>query len=265
MANYKTKNKIGRQKLKKPLLKRLIIRFDFTSVVDMQKALNKIVAFLKPPKGFFNSFNQMSLVPNTTVGEEQSVKRSADVSPDVYRFSDCNIEPKQEVLLDFTRNSLCLDIRCNDQYDGIDNYFKIMTKIMSIIIENEDYVQLNRIGIRKIDGVDEMSLKEADTTFEYFNQRLDWGNNDRMISQQYTDQMFCQDILAFVIYNRIVRLVPETGNYRFTLDMDCYKEVGQLERRPSKEWLRTVLDEMNDRLFHMFKMGITLEYLNNNL
>ena len=136
---------------------------------------------------------------------------------------------------------------------------------MSIIIKNETFVQLNRVGIRKIDGADEITLSEADRIFEYFSQRLTWSRNDQMLSQQYTDHMFCDDLQAFVIYNRIVRLIPESGKFRFSLDIDCYKEVNQLERRPTQDKLDKVHKKMNEKLFVLFKMGNKLEYFNKYL
>ena len=266
MANYEKKEKIERQKLKKPLLKRIIVRLDYTSIADMQKALNKVVGYLKPPKGFFNTFDQMniSIEPKQ---ETETSNQSENKGPSlVYRFSGCTIEPKQEVVLDFARNVLCLDIHCNDQYEEINKYLDIMIGLMTIILKNEAFVQLNRIGIRKISGEDEITLKEADEIFEYFSQRLQWTKKDHMLLQQYTDQMFCDDVMAFVIYNRIVRYVPKSEKFRFTLDIDCYKEANQIERRPSKTWLEDVLyNKMNKKMFDLFKMGIKLEYFNKNL
>lgn len=265
MADYKTKDKIERQRLKKPLLKRVIVRFDYTSIADMQMALNKVVDYLKPPKGFFSTFDQMILADEPKQDGGTTVLGERKMEPIVYRFSGCTIEPKQTVILDFTRNYICLDIRCNDQYELIDDYLKLMSNLMLILINNEDFVQLNRIGIRKIDGADEITLKEADEVFEYFSQHLNWSKKDQMLSQQYTDHMWCDDLSAFVIYNRIVRFVPESRKFRFTMDIDCYKEINQIERRPPKSWIETSLKDMNLKLFALFKMGIKLEYFNKYL
>lgn len=265
MAEYKKKDDIERQKLKKPLLKRIIVRFDYTSIADMQKALNKVVGYLKPPKGFFSTFDQMAITNDSKQGTGTSVQGENKIEPVVYRFSGCTIEPKQKVILDFARNNLCLDIHCDENYEAIDKYLDVMIELMSIIMKNEEFVQLNRIGIRKIDGADEITLKEADEIFEYFSQRLQWTAKDQMLLQQYTDQMYCSDLLAYVIYNRIVRFVPESGKYRFTLDIDCYKEANQIERRPNKAWLEDALDKMNKKMFDLFKMGIRLEYFNKYL
>jgi uncharacterized protein (TIGR04255 family) len=265
MADYKTKDDILRQKLNRPLLKRIIVRFDYSSIADMQKVLNKMVNYLKPPKGIFNNFDQMVLTNDTTQEDGTTIQGKDKITQVVYRFSECSIKPKQDVILDFARNNLCLDIHCNEQYEKIDEYLEMMSKLMSYIIRNEDFVQLNRIGLRKIDGVDGIDAKEADSTFEYFSQRLNWSKKDQMLSQQYTDQMLCNDLPAFVIYNRIVRYNPESNNLRFTLDIDCYKESSQIERRPQKEWLDSALKAMNDKLFLLFKMGIKLEYFNKYL
>ena len=50
MANYLDKSNIERQPLKNNFLKRVIIRFDFTSIVNMQSVLDNIVAYLQSLK-----------------------------------------------------------------------------------------------------------------------------------------------------------------------------------------------------------------------
>ncbi len=265
MANYKTKNRIPRKKLKNPLLKRVIIRFDYTSIANMQEVLNKIVDYLNPPKGYFSTFNQMFLAGDNQIDEGTTIQSNQKMPYVIYRFTGCLIKPEQDVTLDFSRHYICLDIRCDEKYDMIDPYLDLMTEIILRIIGEEPFVQLNRIGIRKIDGVNEISPKEADKTFEYFSQQLKWGSKDCMDSQQYTDHMLCYDIFAYVIYNRIVKYLVDRRKYRFTIDIDCYKESNQLEKRPTEEWLKKELVKMNKKLFAMFLMGIKLDYLNENL
>ena len=55
MANYLDKSNIERQPLKNNFLKRVIIRFDFTSIVNMQSVLDNIVAYLQSLKESFGS------------------------------------------------------------------------------------------------------------------------------------------------------------------------------------------------------------------
>ena len=267
MAQFQSKEEIKRQQLKNILLKRVIIRFDYTSIVNVQDVLNQIVGFLNSLEKSFGSFDQM-VSPKEDIAKESSTESIGNSNDRqfVYRFTDCQIEPKQDVTLDFSRNFLCLDIRCDEHYTLIDPYLGIMSELMAIIIERDRFVQLTRIGIRKIDGVDSIAPDDADSVFEYFSQQLTWRKGvDSMKAREYTDFMFCSDVPAYVNYSRIVRVLQGSDDLRFTLDIDCYKDPGLLEKRPGRYLIRQYLFNMNDKLFSMFIMGIKLEYLNLNL
>ena len=220
---------------------------------------------ISKPIKVFETFNPVLELKKETVNNEGVRGIDDRDRPIIYRFSDCLIEPKQTMTLDLARDFLCLDIYCNDKYACIDPYLELMSKLVADIIQTDPFVQLRRIGIRKINGVDGIDPKEANGIIEYFSQRLSWGDRDEMIQRQYTDNMLCPDIPAFVIYSRIVRRVPGSKDLRFTLDMDCYKDESFIEKRPEKDWISSVLVSMNEKLFDLFKMGIKLEYLNQNL
>lgn len=266
MAEFKTKEEIKRQQLKNNFLKRVIVRFDFTSIVNVQDVLNQIVAYLASIGNPFSSFDQMT-APKEDVSKDSSTDGGSitDDRPFIYRFSDCQIEPRQDVTLDYSRNFLCLDIRCDGKYTTIDTYIEIMTVLMSIIINCDNFVQLTRIGIRKIDGVNSIAPDEADNVFEFFSQKLNWTVSDKMQSRQYTDFMYCTDVAAYVNYSRIVRVLQGGDFLRFTLDIDCYKDPSLLEKRPNIETIKQYLNLMNNKLFDLFIMGIKLEYLNQNI
>lgn len=266
MAEFNSKDEIKRQQLKNHFLKRVIVRFDYTSIVNLQNVLNHIVAFLNPPDNYFRSLNQMQIAINSQeLGGTLDSKSTAQDRPLVYRFSDCIIEPIQDVTLDFARNYLCLEIRCNQDYTVIDKYLEMMTALMDVILQCECFVQLTRIGIRKIDGVDAINPNDANQVFEYFSQQLSWGKRDRMVMRQYTDYMTCHDIPAYVIYHRIVRVLEDSPDLRFTLDIDCYKDSSFLEARPKADVIKAWLNAMNAKMFDLFKMGIKLEFFNKNI
>ena len=266
MAEFNSKDEIKRQQLKNHFLKRVIVRFDYTSIVDLQKVLNKIVAFLNPPDSYFRSLNQMQVATGSLeLGGTQDTSQATHDRPMIYRFSDCIIDPIQDVTLDLARNYLCLEIRCNPDYTILDKYLDTMIQLMDIILQCEGFVQLTRIGIRKVNGVDSIDPNDADEVFEYFSQQLSWGERDRMVMRQYSDYMACHDISAYVIYHRIVRVVEGSPDLRFTLDIDCYKDSSFLEARPNTDLLKKWLYDMNNKLFDLFKMGIRLEFFNKNI
>ena len=197
-------------------------------------------------------------------GTQETNKMDYD-RPKVYRFSDCVLEPVQNVTLDFDRNYLCMEIHCDSNYTVVDSYLEMMATLINIILGCEGFVQLTRIGIRKIDGVDAIKPADADNVFEYFSQQLPWDRKDLMQMRQYTDYMTSPEIEAYVIYNRIVRVVENGTNLRFTLDIDCYKDSDFLNPRPEYDLIQKWLIEMNDKLFNLFKMGIKLDYFNKNI
>ena len=134
-----TKDEIEREDLVYSMLRQVIIRADFTSMLDT----DKIVLSLDDQdwfKGSFNNYSRLQLVDNRKQkGKEDETERPRRF---VRRFDDCNITPERRVTLDITDESLCMDIQCDKHYTIINEYLSLFIRILDFIISNDNYVKL---------------------------------------------------------------------------------------------------------------------------
>lgn len=260
-----TKDDIKREDLVYSMLREVIIRADFTSMLDTDKvvlALNEQKWF----EGAFNNYSRLQYVDNgRPKGKEDVTERPRKY---VRRFDDCNITPERRVVLDITDESLCVDIQCDEHYTVINEYLLLFIQTLCFIIANDNYVKLRRLAIRKIDGEKFPNGDDAEKIFEYFDQRITDLEVDAFWQRTYTDNFFYGKRNVKVNYTRNVRITPrEEGRFVFTLDIDTYIDSEMIMKpRPNKDELVDVyFDRLNESTFELFKRGVTLEFLTSKL
>lgn len=259
MADYKEKDKIKRTDLKNSMLKRVIIRADFTPMLDLEVTVSDI----NRQEWFANKFNnyERRLIEVKKDDDEEKNKVEGQY---IKRFDDCNIAPERNVTLDISSNFAYLDINCDEQYSLIDEYLKLMVKILDHIIKFDGYVKLERLAIRKTDGMELIEGKKADEVFEYFDQQIE-EEFDKFTYRTYTDSFIYGKKNVRVHYNRTVRVVGgEPVHFIFILDIDTYLDRELIDnRRPNEDDLWALFyDKLNDASFDLFKRGVKEKYLN---
>ena len=256
-----TKDEIKRSDLIYSMLRQVIIRADFTSMLD----IDKLVLLLSEQEWFegtFNNYSRLQLVDN---GEDNLAERPCKY---VRRFDDCNIEPEKNVIIDITEESLCMNIQCDEHYTIINKYLSLFIQTLAFIISNDNYVKLRRLAIRKIDGESFSSGEDAEKVFEYFDQRITDLDDDAFWQRTYTDNFIYGKRKVKVNYTRNVRISPrEEERFIFTIDIDTYIDSEMIEiPRPSKEELEDIyFNRLNESAFELFKRGVTLEFLTSKL
>ena len=260
-----TKDEIKRGDLIYSMLRQVIIRADFTSMLDT----DKIVLLLNEQKWFEGSFNNYSRLQFVDNGRSKG-KENVTECPRKYvrRFSDCNIVPERKVILDITDESICMDIQCDEHYTIINEYLSLFVQILGFIISNDNYVKLRRLAIRKIDGESFSSGEDAEKVFEYFDQRITDLDDDAFWQRSYTDNFLYGKIKVKVNYTRNVKISPrEDDHFIFTIDIDTYIDSDIIVNlRPSKDELVEIFfDRLNESTFELFKRGVTLEFLTSKL
>lgn len=256
-----TKDDIKREDLVYSMLRQVIIRADFTSMLDT----DKIVMLLNEQKWFegtFNNYSRLQFVDN------DGTKKQYDVTelPRNYvrRFDDCNIFPERRVVLDITDESLCMDIQCDEHYTIINEYLSLFIQTLCYIIENDNYVKLRRLAIRKIDGEKLPNGDDADKVFEYFDQRITNLEDDAFWQRSYTDIFLYGKRNVKVNYTRNVKITQTEDNcIIFTIDIDTYIDSEMITKpRPPKDDLFDIFfDRLNESTFELFKRGVTLDFL----
>lgn len=263
----KTKDQIERTDLTYSMLRRVIIRADFTPMLDLES----MVAEINRKEWFHNMFNnyerRLLQVKNDTNNIDEDDGKNKIEGQVVKRFDDCNIAPERNVTLDIGSNFVTIDIRCDEAYTKIDAYIELMTNILSFIVSNDNYVKMERLAIRKTDGMEFESGDLADAVFEYFDQNIE-EEGDSFSLRTYTDSFLYAKRQIFVHYNRTVRIISGAPKpFVFVLDIDSFLDRNHIEnRRPNKEELWDVFfNKLNETCFDLFKRGVKEQFLNSIL
>lgn len=265
----KTKEQIERTDLTYSMLRRVIMRADFTPMLDLEAMVSEI----NRQDWFRNKFNNyekrlLQVKSDTNKKDDDEVDDKKQLEGLVVkRFDDCNIAPERNVTLDIASNFVTIDIRCDEAYTRIDDYLSLMTDIVSFIISNDDYVKLERIAIRKTDGNEFESGAQADEVFEYFDQNVE-EDGDRFTLRTYTDSFIYAKRQVQVHYNKTLRILSNTPKpFVFVLDIDSFLDRAHIDnRRPGREEVWDIFfNRLNKTCFDMFKRGVKESFLNSIL
>lgn len=258
---FKTKDDIKRKHLNYSMLRRVIIRADFTSMINTER----MVADLNDQSWFNTAFNNYSRLKYVDTPQPQGINQKEEWQPGfIRRFDDCNIKPENRVTLDITNESLCLDIQCDENYQRIDDYLDFTVNTLAFILGHDQYVKMRRLAIRKIDGDSFPNGNEADNVFEYFDQKISDLKNDHYWQRVYMDNFIYGKTNVKVNYTRTVKVTSrEAERFVFSLDIDTYLDSELISNeRPSLEELRVIFFErLNEATFELFKRGVKFEFL----
>ena len=263
------RNDIERLSYRSSLLKHIIIRADYANLTD----LTGLVNCLKKDEYFASSFKSSKIVNQNRLDIKSPFSLVEDKYLPVdnyhicsfYRFFNCIIEPIQDLTLDITTNSVCIDISCNKDYDCIDEYIKLMCFIVNKIQEFDSFVRFNRFGIRKVDGDDFQELDSAYKIFqsERFAHDEDFCYLKRQTSKYKGSESFITENKIRCILERSVEAFDKT--FRFCLDIDTYidERIYDLDKILSEDETRKILSEdLNNTSFLIFREFVTEEFLN---
>lgn len=263
------RNEIERVSYRSSLLKQIIIRADYANLTDLAGLIN----CLKKEERFASSFKSSKIVnqnrldiksPFSLVEDKYLPIDNYHISS-FYRFFNCLIEPMQDLTLDITTNSVCIDITCNRDYDCIDEYINLMCFIVNKIQKFDSFVRFNRFGIRKVDGDDFQELDSAYKVFQSdrFAHDKDFCCLRRTTSKYKGSESFITETNIRCNLERSVEAFDKT--FRFCLDIDTYidERIYNLDKILSEDETRKILsEELNNTSFLIFREFVTEEFLN---
>ena len=270
--NNKNINKMGkanvsRDNFKSSLLKQVVIRIDYSEITNFEGLVQTMAAFLK--EYFGNRGKYITNNVNVRIDEKALSGDSLPIavlpSNDVYRFSSCVIEPVQNVVLDVANTFTCLIIDCNEAYDKVDCYLDLVSEVLSRIFDFDAYVNIVRVGIRKIDSKVFDNMETAKEIFENV------GESQIAIPGMNT---FQYRVSSFIVNNEtgmqvnLSRTYTNTDDRQFQVDLDIDGYVGNLKFLQginSSELLSQQLKTINDLLFDIFKLNVTEAFLEKGL
>lgn len=254
-----SKADIKREDMTYSMLRRIIIRADFTAMLDLEG----MVADINQQAWFNGKFrNYEKRLLNVEQSDNEAEDKQDLEGRVVKRFDDCTIAPERNVTLDIASKFVTMDIRCDKKYTSIDDYLSLFVETLAHIVHTDDYVKLQRLAIRKIDGMEFENGDKASEVFEYFDQHIADPVNDAFFRRTYTDSFVYGAKKVNVHYNRTVKIVGN-GVFAFILDIDTYLDSDMIEeQRPDKAGIENIYkDRLNEASFELFKRGVKFEYL----
>ena len=246
------------------MLKTVIIRFDFSGSTSIRRFVDAIKqeSFVK------DSFGQMRLINQSQYNIRVVTKEIEDGSLPVterqnniiYRFFDCKIDDGLEVVLDVAADFVCLTIDCRKGYKGSRKYTDLIVKLMMTLKQVDQYISIQRIGVRKIDA---QIIPPGGCISHYFNENYLAASSWYASKKDSVNfaEMFHFGTVNFNVVQHIDRLKSDED--RAIFDVDAYIVGGEINSLMADEaHLSTFLnEEVQDRMFDLFVSVASRDYL----
>lgn len=264
-ANY------TRQNFQSSLLKQIIIRVDFSSITDLNSFILKVKAneWIKDSFQSYRTIQTNNFNINITheVFADKIIPLSIAETSTIHRFYDCKIKPTEnEVTLDITESFITVTVLCSDKYNSIDAYIECIGNVMEELYAYDQFTQLQRVAIRKIDGGDFNCENEV---YSIFEKEKSAGMSSieahtKLLKKSYVDAYLDTEANLKVNLARSLEVISD-NKYRYVLDIDGYIDSSSydLSKCKSKDDIIDILQyKINEHLFTIFKGNVTLEFLN---
>ena len=258
------KNKINREMLKKNILKRVIIKFDYQGIVDIEKILINLGPFLAKKfseyeKKYINSID-LTLPNPEELSKSLNIPIEKIIKEEVNSYYQ-NKEWDDRVILNITKFTTELQIFCKN-YKTIDSYINFMRNLIDFYKVEEPFFRIKKLSIRKISWA---FFRKYDEIFEVFEKDIfpKRINGYKILNSNINEKYELDDYS--INYNKIIEegiafneeTKKEDTVYRVALDFEAYKE----NINDDDE----ILIKMNLELFNFFKESVTNEFLNQNM
>ena len=274
----------SRYTMRANMLKKVLIRIDYSGVTDINEWIKEFKAnadlsshFCKYIKEVQNqaSFNISNM---EEIAQSRSIPLKAFQSEPLHRFSEASFRGEGEeadredkVMMEVTGLFMAFTIDCIN-YKNMDVYIDFLCKYIQAFISNDRFIDIQRIGIRKVGGDVFRNLDEFAETFETnIFATPDVANlNGLLIDREYHDRIIKSDGTVKVNFSRRCRAIPaDNGSvvYQALLDIDGYVDNGIIQNKGYKfpgDFENVLKEKINDYLFDLYKLSVTEQYLSNN-
>ena len=269
------KSQYNRYSLEENQLKKVLIRIDYSGVTTIEKWVEVIKSsFIKDyfDKYFKRIHNnaKIDLSRIEDLSQSLSIPISEIIKEPIHTFTDSKFKDREDkIQLDITGFYLALTIDCK-KYKNIDLYIEFISNLIKLLLDSDSYIQIKRIGIRKIGGAEFNSIDEIYDTYEkesVFCKLID-KTDVKIADREYTDRFLKRNDVK-INYTRLCRGIKVCGNEKIQviLDMDGYIDeylIGQNSYKFPQDIENVMKSKINDYLFELFKDSVTVKYLENH-
>jgi uncharacterized protein (TIGR04255 family) len=267
------KSDYDRYSLQENQLKKILIRVDYSGVTQIENWVENIkTSFIKNIFGnYFKRINNnatLDLSNLTEIAKKQSIPISEIIKEPVHTFTESKFSDREDIVtLDITSLYFILSIECV-RYKSIDPYIELISQLIENLLSSDSFIQIKRIGIRKIGGHEFDTLEEVYQVYEKDIVFCNLIENDdiNMINREYTDRFFKTKEQIKINYSRLCRniKIKDKNKIQVILDMDGYIDDFIITKNNYKfpeETKNILADKINNYLFELFKSSVTLKYL----
>lgn len=253
-----------RENISSPMLKTVIIRFDYAGGTDITRFVDEIKQqnYIQEAFGALHRIDtpQYSITLNARDNGTSILPFAETQKATIYRFSEGKYDEGLNVILDVTAESVCLAIDCRKNYRGSGRYTELMGKLISKLKDLDSFISVRRIGIRKIDA---QVIEEGEKISDYFNENYvasrSWYSSPKE-RVNYAD-FFTIGRVNFNVVQHISR--NSIGKTQAIFDVDSFIVNEELNSLISNE--KVLVDfmnnEMQDKMFELFVSCASKEYL----
>lgn len=264
----KIMKKYTRDNIYSEMLKAVIIRLDFSGVIN----IGSFVDMIKQSEAIKSKFAILEEIPqrelNVSFLPEDAgtgglpITKAQDKT--IFRFSRWKDTTNSEARLDIDNTSMTLSIDCRNNYKGSGEYSSLMISLMNDVVKHDQFVKFQRLGVRKIDA---QILNDENHINDYFNDNFtvknSWEQGESKDMSTLTDFLHIDDV-KFNVIQRIER-IPE-DKLRLIYDVDSYIYADALEKICEGQSVESYLNKkMQDKMFDMFVNVTSEKYLDSCL
>ena len=198
-------------------------------------------------------------------------RKNLSASYNVMQRDEDGILRDDKIVMDVTSLFLTFSIDCVN-YKNMDVYIRFLNNYIKAFLENDKYIVIQRIGVRKLGGDVFRSFEDCSGTFESsVFAPLDVAILDGgLIDREYVDRIIKKDDTVKVNFARRCRAIKTDDGetvYQSLLDIDGYVDKGLIEKnnyRFPNDFENVVKTKINDYLFELYKSSVTEQYLKDN-
>ncbi len=262
------KDRFKREKTHDTKMKTVILRLDYSGVADSTELVKWFdkrfpSAFKERIEHHNREFNiQLRKEDIETISKTLSLPVSVIERETIMRYhrmKDVNCE----VTLDISKYYLCMTLKCDNNYDGLDNYVSCFKGAITTFKDNVPYFCPRRLGLRKVRVESKPSMRDFDSIFEEHVYKIpSYGfDNSSFLATDYVDCFEISNLnnLRFNVRGKMDYVKGESGKmeYKSTLDIDAYYQSDALANANINEWLTSA----NLKAFDVYKYCMKESYL----
>lgn len=262
------KDRFVRERTHDTNMKTVIIRLDYSGVADSKelvKWFDKTFPniFKERIEHHNREFNiQLRKEDIETISKTLSLPVSVIEQETIMRYHGMK-QVNCDVTLDISKYYLCMTLKCDNNYDGLDKYVECFKGAVTAFREHIPYFCPRRLGLRKVRVESKSSFEDFNTIFEDFVYSIpSYGlTGTSFLATEYVDCVEIQDLnnLRFNVRGKMDYLKNLEGQmvYQSTLDIDAYYQNEDLAKSNINDWLTTA----NLRSFDVYKYFMKESYL----